>query len=173
MKFPWKIILSGVALTGVVILNYAFKPATHESEEHGVHYHAGFRVYRDDQLQDYSGYQYMNYTPCSEHDKKKSAAAEQIEKAHLHDGVGDVVHVHREGAVWGDLFKNIKAELPDNETVVGYIDGQRVEEIKTEPIEPYTTAVILIGMSEASRSGERVAKDHIEEVERKSELCGS
>lgn len=164
--------MSVVALITVVLLNYNLS-SSHPMEEQGVHYHAGFRVYREDERQDYSGFKYMNYTPCSEHNEKKSAEEEQIEKAHLHDNVGDVVHVHRAGAVWGDLFKNIKAELPTDTVVRGYIDGRAVEDIRTEPITAYTTAVILIGESEASRSGEIVPRTHIEEVEQKSELCGS
>lgn len=143
----------------------------HESEH--VHYHAGFKVYIDNVLQDYSGYQYMNYTPCSQHNKKKSPEEEQIEKAHLHENVGDVVHTHRSGAVWGDLFTNIKANFPSDKKIVGYIDGRRVEEIMSTPIEAYTTAIILIGESDATRSAEIVPKIHIEEVEKRSELCDS
>ena len=31
----------------------------------------------------------------------------QLEKAHLHDLIGTVAHIHRENATWRDLFKNI------------------------------------------------------------------
>lgn len=151
---------------------WLFKDGANHHQEH-VHYHAGFRVYIDNKMQDYSGYQYMNYTPCSEHDQKKTPEEEQMEKAHLHENVGDVVHVHRVGAVWGDLFTNIKVNLPADKEIVGYIDGKKVEEIMKTPIDPYTTAIILVGETDASRSAEIVPKTHIEEVEKKSELCGT
>ncbi|MBP9702896.1 hypothetical protein KBD69_04365 [Candidatus Woesebacteria bacterium] len=171
MKIPWKLIATSTACLGVLATLLMYRPHTHDTEH--VHYHAGFKVYIDDQLQDYSGYQHMNYTPCSLHDEKKSPAEEQMEKAHLHENVGDVVHVHREGAVWGDLFENIKANLPQDKIVRGFVDGSVVEDIMKTPIKPYTTAIILVGESDASRSAEVVSREHIEEVEKKSELCGT
>lgn len=124
-----------------------------------MHYHAGFVVYVDGVKQDYSGYQYMNYTPCSEHEEKKSPEEEQVEKAHLHEGVGDVVHVHRSGAVWGDLFNNIGVELAEQ------------PEILSQKIEPNSSVVITIGNK--VDSPEYVTQERIKEVEAKSELCGS
>lgn len=172
MKISRKVIASfGAMLCAAVALALYQKEMSHDVEH--VHYHAGFKVYVDNQLQDYSGYQYMNYTPCSEHDEKKSAEEEQMEKAHLHENVGDVVHIHRSGAVWGDLFTNIKVNLPTDRKIVGYVDGKMVSEIMKKPIEAYTTAIILVGESDASRSGEVVSREHIEEVEKKSELCGT
>lgn len=126
-----------------------------ESEQ--VHYHAGFRVYIDGTLQDYQDYKYMNFVPCSEHDKKKSAAEEQMELAHLHDGVGDVVHVHRKGAKWGDLFKNMGVQLPAD-----------LRELN-ERIEPNSSIVIMVGKPVSNP--EKVSLERIREVEAKSELC--
>lgn len=171
MKSYWKLLLSLGLMIGALTLVWLF-PLSAQPESDHIHYHAGFLIYIDDQLQDYSGYQYMNYTPCSEHNEKKSPVEEQIEKAHLHDNVGDVVHVHRTGAVWGDLILNSKIELPNDKVVGGYIDGVKKDQILQEPIEPYTTAVILVGESSATRSAERIDRAQIEAVEAKSELCG-
>jgi hypothetical protein len=143
------------------------------SSTESVHYHAGFRVYIDNNLQDYSDWKYMNFVPCDEHDSKKSQAEEQIEKAHLHDGVGDVVHVHRSGSTWQDLFTNIKVAFPTNKPLVGYIDGVEVSTILSEQIAAYTTAIFVVGESSVSHSEERVEKSYIEQLEAKSELCGS
>lgn len=139
-----------LVLTGVY---YYTRPTDH------VHYHAGFTVYFDGVKQDYSDYKYMNLVPCSEHDVKKRAAEEQMEKAHLHDGVGDVVHVHRAGAVWGDLFKNIGVELAEEPAIL------------RQMIEPDSSVVITIGSP--VENPEKVTIEHIKEVEAKSELCGS
>lgn len=171
MKVSRRLWISIVALGCAAIALY-FYPNQKSETEH-IHYHAGFKVYIDNQLQDYSGYQYMNYTPCTMHDSKKSKEEEQIEKAHLHEYVGDVVHVHRSGAVWGDLFTNIKVNLPSDKKITSFIDGKEVDEILKMAIDPYTTAIILIGESEASRSAEVVPRKYIEEIEKQSELCGS
>lgn len=32
---------------------------------------------------------------------------EQLAKAHLHEGIGDVVHIHRRGATWNNWFHSI------------------------------------------------------------------
>ncbi len=165
-----KIILLVSALSMILAAAALYFHQTPISDEH-VHYHAGFRVYLDGKLQDYSGYQYMNFVPCSEHGAKKSSAEEQIEKAHLHDGVGDVVHTHRTGAVWGDLFKNINVELP--EPVIGFVNGAKVEDIMNTPIESYSTAIIEAGKTTASHEKEVVSIEHIKQVEAKSELCGT
>lgn len=165
-----KIILLVSALSMVLSAAALYFHQTPKSDDH-VHYHAGFRVYRDGVLQDYSGYQYMNYVPCSEHDAKKSSAEEQIEKAHLHDSVGDVVHVHRRGAMWGDLFININVELP--EPVIGFVNGAKVEDIMNTPIESYSTAIIEAGTNTTSHEKEVVSVDYIKQVEAKSELCGT
>jgi hypothetical protein len=138
-----------------------------------LHYHAGFKVYIDDKLQDYSDYKYMNFVACSEHDTKKSKEEEQIEKAHLHDSVGDVVHVHRDESKWGDLFKNISVELPKDKSIKGFVNGVEVEDILDQPILADQSVIFVIGESSSSHANEVIPIEHIREVEAKSELCGS
>ena len=142
----------------VTVLGLAYAKLATKTGEH-IHYHAGFVVYIDGVKQDYSDYKYMNFVPCSQHDEKKSAAEEQIEKAHLHDGVGDVVHVHRSGSTWGDLFKNIGVTLPSDLAIL------------KQTIEPNSSIVITIGKEVGNL--EKVTLEHIKEVESKSELCAS
>ncbi|MBP9670203.1 hypothetical protein KBD75_02275 [Candidatus Woesebacteria bacterium] len=165
--------LLGCLLIVAIVANWRYSSPTSGDLHEGVHYHAGFRVYIDGVLQDYSDYKYMNFVPCSEHDEKKSPAEEQIEKAHLHDGVGDVVHVHRSGSTWGDLFKNIQVELPKDKELKGYIGGALSENIMEAPITEYTTAIFIVGENQSSHDKEIVSIDHIKEVEAKSELCGT
>lgn len=167
-KRLWLFVMGGA---GLAVLAYAgfFVGKTEES----IHDHAGFRVYIDDTLQDYSDYKYMNFVPCTAHDEKKSAKEEQIELAHLHDGVGDVVHVHRSGATWGDLLKNIGVVLPNEKELRGYIEGVENAEILEAPIKAYTTAILVVGSSTASHEKETISIERIKEIEAKSELCGS
>jgi hypothetical protein len=174
MKKYLKVGLMVLLLGGAIAANWLYgSPAKQDDDHKSVHYHAGFRVYIDGSLQDYSDYKYMNFVPCSEHDTKKSAAEEQIEKAHLHDGVDDVVHTHRSGAVWGDLFKNIQVELPKDKVLKAYINGIEQTDIMESPIKEYTTAIFIIGENNASHDKEIVSIEHIKEVEAKSELCGT
>lgn len=141
------------------------------SQTKDIHYHAGFQVYVDGALQDFSDLKYMQLKPCGgvfEHED------DQIEKAHLHDGVGTVVHVHRDGAVWGDLFTNIKWEVPAGKELVGYLNGERKENILTYPILPYDSVVFFSGKIEDmnAKLQARITDDQIKQVEKKSENCG-
>lgn len=170
MRKHFKIIFTLLLLSLVVSAYWLIAYPRHPTH---IHNHAGFRVYIDNQLQDYSDYKYMNFVPCSEHDTKKSKEEEQIEKAHLHDNVGDVVHVHREGSIWGDLFTNMQVMLPKDKELIGYINGTKIENIMNQPIDPYSTAIFIIGKNDGDHGNEIVGIDHIKEVEAKSELCGS
>lgn len=90
-------------------------------DEEGIHYHAGFLVYVDNELQDFADLKYMKQDPCGDkHEVTDSPEEEQLEKAHLHDVNGDVVHVHREHATWADLFQNMDWEVPSDEIVTAY-----------------------------------------------------
>lgn len=170
MKVGKTLIISFVALMATAIVYVRYAPQ--EVAEH-LHYHAGFRVYIDDQLQDYSDYKYMNYVACTEHDNKKSKEEEQIEKAHLHDSVGDIVHVHRGGAKWSDLFKNIGVVFDSDKDVRGYIEGEEIKDVLDQSITSYTTAIFIVGESSSSHSNEKIPLEYIKEVEAKSELCGT
>ena len=150
-----------------------------------IHFHAGFQVYVDGVKQDYSDFQYMHLKPCDEDEEhaptdpaqltEAERAEEQQERAHLHEGIGDVVHVHRENVVWGDLFQNLGVTLPAGKTVVGYIGDQRVTDIMKQPISANESIVIVVGDQSkvASMLKDRVTVAHIQEVEKLSESCGS
>lgn len=135
-----------------------------------VHFHAGFQVYLSNQRQDFSDFKYMQVSPCG---SDVAPQDEQIEKAHLHDGVGDIVHAHVNGGTWGDLFQNIKYTFPENMQVQGYVNGQRVPEILSMPIIPNSSVVIFIGENKNidAKLASRVTQEHIQEVEKKSENC--
>ena len=137
-----------------------------------VHYHAGFQVYVDGQLQDFADLKYMQIKPCGGVFDNED---DQIEKAHLHDNVGDVVHVHRKGAMWGDLFKNLQWEIPKDKEFVGYLNGERKENLLNYPLLPYDSVVFFSGKIEDMnhKLQARVTDDHMKEVEKGSENCGT
>ena len=156
MKMSRSLTVSFLLLVGAIVAFVKYYPS---SEDEHIHYHAGFIVYVDGVKQDYSDFKYMNFRPCTTEEVKQTKADEQIEKAHLHDGIGDVVHVETTGSVWGDLFKNIGVNLPTDLAVL------------KNPIEPNSSVVIAVGKE--VDNPEKVSLDHIKDVEAKSELCGS
>ncbi|MBI3887798.1 hypothetical protein HY310_01900 [Candidatus Microgenomates bacterium] len=140
-----------------------------------VHYHAGFIVVKDGKIVDFSGNEYMNARACGSMEHKHlTPEEEQLEKAHLHDHVGDVVHVHVNGALWKDLFKNIDYPFDEN-TVTVYNNKERITDFKNFPIMPYQSLVIFVGKptNEKKFLDQTVTKKHIEEIEKKSESCAA
>lgn len=159
----------GVLVLAAFLATFLLVRKNNQAKE--IHYHAGFQVYVDNKLQDFSDLRYMNVRPCGGIFNRED---DQIEKAHLHDTVGDVVHVHREHAVWGDLFKNIGFTIPTSTEFVGYLNGTRTENILDYPILPYDSVVFFSGSIQDmnKKLQARVTDDHIKEVESKSESCG-
>lgn len=164
------VIIGTILGVSVVLLGMVFlfnRPA-----EEKVDFHAGFQVYVDGNLQDFSDMKYMDVTPCETFFHKKS---DQLEKAQLHDNVGDVVHVHRKDAVWGDLFKNIGWKIPEGKEFVGYLNGTRTENLLEYPILRYDSVVFFSGKIEGmnQKLQARVTDETMKEVEKKPESCGN
>ena len=145
-----------------IYVNRQQKPQVDEETEE-FHIHAGFKVYKDNELVDFSGLEYMKINPCLTGDGHAENEDEQIEKAHLHDNVGDVAHVHRENATWADLFMNIGYPIMGN------------EDLLASPIKAYESVVFFEGENSdiESKASSKVSREHILEVEGKSENCGS
>lgn len=140
-----------------------------------IHYHAGFVVFKDNKQIDFSGFQYMVVKPCTidKKEEKESDADNQIEKAHLHDLVGDVVHVERENAKWSDLFTNLKYVI-DYKHTSAYLNGKKIDNFHDLVIQPYDSLVVLIGENDTKNVlAKAVSVDHIKKTEKRSENCGS
>lgn len=136
-----------------------------------VHYHAGFLVYVDGKLQDFSGDQYMSIDFCSKDPAAEARKDPQKEKAHLHDNTGDVVHVHRDTATWEDLFRNIGYAFPSGSEVAVYREGSPGKFDLSLPIKPYDSVIIVSGSAAGADLTHFVTRQHIREVEKKSETC--
>ena len=158
------LLLLGLSLLSLLVFHTSLKV---------VHYHAGFQVYNNGQLVDFSDWKYMDTKPCTANGQEIGHQDDQIMKAHLHEQVGDVVHVHREPAYWRDLFINSKYPLPSY--VVGYINGIKVNDILDNQIHPYDSAIFLIGTHRdiSYYMPHAVTKNYIQSIEKHSELCGT
>lgn len=167
------LIIFGVGVGGYYY--YTKQVSKSETTEKTVHFHAGFQVYKEGALVDFSGLRYMHEKPCttdgSESEKHED---EQIEKAHLHDRVGDVVHVHKEHVKWSDLFNNLKYSV-EPQKVEGYLNGKQINNILDKEIKPYDSLVLFIGehVDVQSYLSKAVTKANMQEAEKKSENCGS
>jgi len=166
------VIIDIVIIAGIVI--WFWKNDGFAYDKNPIHYHAGFQVYVNGQKQDFSDFKYMKVEPCGDdHDDEVTPESEQLEKAHLHDGNGDVVHIHREAVVWGDLFKNINYPLSSD--VQGYVNGQLVPQVLSMPIIENASVVFFSGENTdiPAKVAARVTQERIQEVEAKSENCGT
>lgn len=173
MKIERVFFLVLLIFVGGIFLQRYLKKTTNTHDE--IHYHAGFHLYNDGEMADFSDTEYMHVNPCYADEHRDESTKEEIqeEKAHLHDHIGDVAHVHQPGAVWRDLFYNIDYEIDKN--VTGYINGEKVENILDRPIKEYDSVVFVAGDTGdlETKLQNTVTKDHIISVENKSESCGS
>lgn len=113
----------------------------------------------------------MHLAPCSEEDIEHEED-EQEEKAHLHNNIGDVVHVHRLNARWKDLFTNLN--YPLGTISAAFVNGQAVENVLDQPIGAYDSLVIFIGENNdiETKVSQAVTQEHITGVENTVESCG-
>ena len=163
-----------IGLLSIIIISVAVVLVFNKKEIKKFHYHAGFAVYKDDKKIDFMDFKYMVVKPCSldKRERKESDEDNQIEKAHLHDMTGDVVHVERENSKWSDLFKNLKYNI-DYGSITAYINGKKVDNIQNLVIHPYDSLVVLIGKNNAEKPlSNAVTIKHIKEAEKRSENCG-
>lgn len=138
-----------------------------------LHYHAGFEIYNDGDLMDFTDLQFMDVKPC-ETDEDESH--EHLEpEVHLHDGIGNIVHVHGKIAQWKDLFEKLHLDM-SSASISAVIDGQPVTRITDTQIKPYQRATIFINSPEgqkikSAQTLERLPVDYIKEIEKKGENC--
>lgn len=159
-----------IGLVTFAVAFYLLRMISQEPKER--HIHAGFQVYADGKLQNFSLNKYMSIESCKEEIHEKKTEDEiQEEKAHLHDNVGDVVHSEREGARWKDLFTNIHFSFDRSKQITGYVNGQEVRDIFSYPINAYDSVTIFVGKTDKSSLKNAVTKNKIKEAEKTSEDC--
>jgi len=127
----------------MVILTYlAFSPKPPKnglSQE--VHFHAGFKIYENNQLLDFRAPESMHLDPCGgdEHEEDDTPS----ERVHSHNNIGDVAHVHSNRATWGDLLENLDYQAPARLTF--YLNGKLAVNSINTTIAPYDRLLILVG----------------------------
>lgn len=73
------------------------------------HYHANFKMYINEEIYNFEdmGF-YEEVAQCSIKDDSPPES-----RAHMHDNVGSVVHVHDDNVTWGHFFENIDFSISD------------------------------------------------------------
>lgn len=168
-KFLLFIILLAILLLGSGVFIRAQKLFIPQK----THYHAGFVVFQNDKKLDFSDLKYMSIEPCVLDNKRENDSPEQVqvEKAHLHDNVGDLIHVERTSAKWQDLFTNIHYSL-DYAKTTGYINGKQVNNYQFQSIKPFDSLVIFIDKNDPKLLTQAVTKDYMIKMAKKSTNCG-
>jgi hypothetical protein len=141
-----------------------FKSTPHEA----VHIHAGFKIFLNNQLQDYSDDKYMNYSMCGE-----DGSYDDGYRTHLHNGIGDVLHVHIGGTTWRHFLEELGFDFKSNPTVA-VLNGENVGDYLDRQIQDLDSIVIVAGdyTDFDQMTMNAVAKDWIVEVSHMPELCG-
>lgn len=163
---------SALALTIATITIIAFFLWKKQIPQAEIHYHAGIVVFENNKKLDFSDTKYMYTKPClvggGEDTKNVNV---QMEKAHLHDNVGDVVHVEAQGATWQDLFTNIRYPINYSKTT-GYINAQKIPNFQQTSIQPFQSLVVFIGENDPKFLSAGVTKEYIETKSKESKGCG-
>ena len=106
MKSKWCVLAAGVVLGALVVLTIRFFTY---SVQH-THYHANFAVYINGQREEFKGPQYyQEVAACTAHGPIQPA-----QRAHMHDNINSVIHVHDEGVTWDQFFENLGWNLGPN-----------------------------------------------------------
>lgn len=136
-----------------------------------IHYHSGFVVFENGKKIDFSDNKYMYIKPCSVDGKEDTDSEDQqMEKAHLHDNIGDVVHIESRGAKWGDLFTNIKFEI-DYSSASAYLNGLEITGIKDTAIRPYDSLAVFVGGVDKDLLTQGITKERIVLIENSGGEC--
>ncbi len=137
-----------------------------------IHYHAGFAVFNNNQKIDFSNIKYMYEKPCTLTGKAtETDSNNQLEKAHLHDQVGDVVHIEQAGALWKDLFTNIKYPL-DYAKTQGYINHIKITNYQNQAIHNNDVLVVFQGSNNISKDlPQEPTVAYIDRMAKKSTSC--
>jgi len=96
----WQWLVIGLLVGALIILVIRF--FTYSPVQ--VHYHANFAVYLNGQRQEFKGPQYYQEVAiCS----ATTSIAIPQQRAHMHDNINSVVHVHDHAVTWGQFFENL------------------------------------------------------------------
>ena len=92
------------------------------SSQQAVHYHADFQVYINGQRELFDNFSYYEEISVCSADYRGSPAS----RAHMHDNVSSIIHIHERAVTWGHFMSNLGFQLSNRvlETRQDvYVDG--------------------------------------------------
>ncbi len=99
-KTKWILLATGLLLGALIVLAIRFFTY---SAPHQTHYHANFALYTNGQREAFaSPTYYEEVAACQINGTIKPA-----QRAHMHDNINSVIHVHDDGVTWGQFFENL------------------------------------------------------------------
>lgn len=140
-------------------------------EKNDIHIHAGFQLYKDDQRVDFTDFTYMSVKPCGEEDHGDGKGGySKLDDIHLHDGIGDVIHIHTANVTWGDVFASLNVDV---QGIVAYVDGKELRDPLSYQVQDGESWVFTVGKTTdiEEKLVQRVSQERIEEIGLQSETC--
>ena len=133
-KFKFHPLISGIVIG--LILFAGIKYLTYKPPEH-VHYHANFAVSINGQKEKFENpLYYQEIVTCAVDNSNDPA-----HRAHIHDNVNDLVHVHDGAVTWGNFFQNLGWNIGK-----GYIDNNQ----KLYTDDPFNKMTFILNGQEVS-----------------------
>lgn len=99
MTSRWAFLAYGMLLSAVVILGIRF--ATYHVAT--THYHANFALYLNGKREQFKGPQYYKEVAACAID----GPIQPAQRAHMHDNINSLIHVHDDGVTWNQFFNNL------------------------------------------------------------------
>jgi len=150
-----------------------------EEEHEGTHYHTGFTFIVNGEVQEYSGIEFMQLSPCSiDHDDEQAheESTDPKDRIHLHNQIGNVVHVHVDDVTWKELLTSLGVtELVDLPVTAIDNEGNLIEDPLNQKPKEYGSAVFQFGeqtLPKEELMKHQVSKEEILDSEAKVENCG-
>lgn len=138
----------------VAIRMITYSPSGH------VHYHANLQLFVNGKQETFQDpLYYQEVVSCN-----ADADADPLHRAHLHDQVYDIVHVHAPGVTWGQFFENINVGAEPTslrigntvyantgtDTVTYILDGKKLTSLVGQPIDSEDTLLVNYGDEDAT-----------------------
>lgn len=102
----WFIFIAGAVLAALVIFGIRF--ATYSIEQ--THYHANFAVYINGQREEFKDkHYYEEIAACT-----ADGPIQPAQRAHMHENLNNVLHVHDDGTTWEQFFNNLGWSIGSN-----------------------------------------------------------
>ncbi|CAN5665493.1 hypothetical protein BH23PAT2_BH23PAT2_00560 [soil metagenome] len=152
-----RIIVAGLAglLVGVIGLTAVrFVLASDDT----VHYHANFAVYIDGQRELFDNFTFYEEIQACGDDYANNPRA----RAHMHDRINHIIHVHDEAVTWGNFFENIGYTLSNDAFVIDgdvytnttgqqlsfVLNGQQAKTVANQVIRSEDVLLIDVGQAD-------------------------